>query len=85
MTVRLDLVQVFLIPNQFPTQQCFHRRSAVAHFALMSSFIIVINEPFVQVFLQGFQVPIKLLAERDLVKLLQNGLMEAFADAIGLR
>lgn len=85
MSVRLDLVQVFAIPNQFPTEQTFHRRSAVANLALMSSFIIVIIQPIVQIFLQAINILIELLAEGDLVKLLQYCFMEAFADTVSLR
>lgn len=85
MSVRLDLVQIFLSPNLFSIQQGIHRRSAVAHFALMSSIIVVINQPFVQIFLEFIQVAIELFAERDLIELLQDGLVEAFANPIGLR
>ena len=84
MAVRLDWVQVFLVPNQFPTEQGFHRRPAVAHFTLVGSFIIVINEPIVQVFLQGADIRIQFFTESHLIKLLQNRLVEAFADAVGL-
>lgn len=85
MSVRLDLVQIFLSPNLFSIQQGIHRRSAVAHSALMSSVIVVINQPFVQIFLEFIQVAIELFAERDLIELLQDGLVEAFANPIGLR
>lgn len=51
-SVRLDLVQVFTIPNLFPTEQSLHRSFSIADFALMSSFIIVIIDPAVQILLQ---------------------------------
>ena len=50
----------------------------------MSSFIIVIIKPIVQIFLQALHIRIEFLAERDLVKLLQNGLVKPLAYAVGL-
>ncbi len=50
-SVRLDLVQIFTVPNRFPTEQSLPRSFSVADFALMSSFIIVIINPAVQIFL----------------------------------
>ena len=51
----------------------------------MCSFIIVVFPPFVQIGLQLIQIAIELLAERDLVELLQDRLVETLADPIGLR
>src|SRR5574337_361241 len=51
-SVKLDLVQVFTIPNLFPTEQSLHRSFSITDFALMSSFIIVIIDPAVQILLQ---------------------------------
>jgi hypothetical protein len=65
--------------------QYLHRCSSAAHYALMGSFIIVVFQPVVQILLQLIKVAIELLAECDLVELVQDRLMEAFADAIDLR
>ena len=51
----------------------------------MGAFIIVVIQPLVQILLQRVEVLVNLLAKGDLLELLQNGLMEALADAIGLR
>ena len=51
---------------------------------MMCSFIIVVLQPYVQIGLQLFNVAIELLAERNLVELLQDRLVEALADCIGL-
>ena len=51
----------------------------------MCSFIIVVFQSFVQIGLQLIQIAIELLAERDLVELLQDRLVETLADPIGLR
>ena len=51
----------------------------------MGAFIVVVIDPLVQVDLQLLDGLIDLLAEGDLIKLLQVGLMEPFADAVGLR
>ena len=49
----------------------------------MCSFIIVVFQPFVQIGLQLIEATIELLAERDLVELLQDRLVEALADTVG--
>ena len=51
----------------------------------MGSVIVVIKQPFVQIFLEFIQVAIELFAERDLIELLQNGLVETFTNPVGLR
>ena len=51
----------------------------------MGSFIIVVMQPVVQIHLQRFQVVVQFLAKGDLIKLLQNRLMETFTNAIRLR
>ena len=50
----------------------------------MSSFIVVVRQPLVQIFLQLLQRLVKLFAEGHLIKLIQDRLVETFADAIGL-
>ena len=51
----------------------------------MSTLSVVFMDPGVKISLQAVQVHVQLLAERHLVKLLQDRLVEAFTDAIGLR
>ena len=51
----------------------------------MSSFGVVMVQPFIQIGLQFLDGLIDCLAERDLVKLLQDRLVEPLADTVGLR
>jgi hypothetical protein len=51
----------------------------------MGSFIIVVFQPVVQILLQLIEVTVELLPEGYLVELLQDRLVEALADAVGLR
>jgi len=51
----------------------------------MGSFIVVVIDPLVQIDLQLLDGLIDLLAECDLIELLQDGLVETLADAVGLR
>lgn len=51
----------------------------------MRALVVVTVQPFIQIGLKRVDAVIELLAERDLVELLQDGLVEAFANAIGLR
>ena len=50
----------------------------------MRALAIVIVDPLVEIALQRFQILINLLAERNAVELVVNGLVEAFADAVRL-
>ncbi len=50
----------------------------------MGPFSIILIKPPVKVFLQGLQVAVHALAERDLVELVQDGFVEALTDAVGL-
>jgi len=61
------------------------RYSATTHFSLMSSFSVVEVDPFIQIGLQGLNGFVKLFAECNLVKFLQDRLVETLADAVGLR
>jgi hypothetical protein len=47
--------------------------------------LIVFGNPGIEIGLQLVDCPIDLLAERDPVKLVQDGAMKALADAVGLR
>ena len=51
----------------------------------MGAFIVVVIDPLVQIDLQLLDGLIDLLAECDLIKLLQDGLVEPLANAVGLR
>ena len=51
----------------------------------MGSLIIVVTEPFVQILLQIIHVLVELFPECNLIKLLQDRLVEPLADAVCLR
>ena len=51
----------------------------------MGSFIIVVFQPVVQILLQLVKAAIELLSERDLIERVQDRLVKALADAVGLR
>ena len=50
----------------------------------MRPLIIIILQETVQVCLQGVKLPVNLLPEGDLIKLVNAGLVKAFADTVGL-
>ena len=47
--------------------------------------LVVVFDPAIQIGLQLVDRTIHLLAESDTVKLVEHGLVEAFADSVGLR
>jgi len=49
------------------------------------SFFVVIANPLIEIGLQLLDAGVDLFAKCYLVELLQNGLVKAFADAVGLR
>ena len=51
----------------------------------MCTLIIVVVQPYVQIGLQLIQIAIEFFAERDLIEFLQDRLVEALADSVGLR
>ena len=51
----------------------------------MRACVIVVVQPVIKIYLQLFNRQINLLPKSHLVKLVQNGFMEAFADAVSLR
>ena len=61
------------------------RGLAVAPSPLVRSLLIVLREPSVEIGLQLLNPAIELLAERHAVELVEQRLVEAFADAVGLR
>lgn len=77
-------VHELFLPDLLALDHGLERRSAATHFALMSSFGIVVAQPFTQIDLQFRNGLIDLLAECDLVKLLQGRLVEPLADTVGL-
>lgn len=60
------------------------RRSATTHFSLVRTIMIVRVAPRVKIDLQFFHRRVDLLAEGNLIKLVQDCLVEAFADPVGL-
>ena len=46
--------------------------------------MVIVVHPLIQILLQGFNRLIEFLAESDLVKLVENGFMEAFTNAVCL-
>ena len=61
------------------------RRPALTAFALMRPHMVIRVDEIVQVLLQDLHRAVDLLSESALVELVQAGLIEAFADAVGLR
>jgi len=51
----------------------------------MGAFGVVMCEPFIEIGLQLLDSLKQRFAERDLIEFLQDGLVEPFADAVGLR
>lgn len=51
----------------------------------MRAVVVVVGQPFIQVDLQFFDRTIDLAPERYLIELIENRLVEALADTIGLR
>lgn len=47
----------------------------------MCSSIVVVRQPFIQISLQLVDRAVNLASERDLIELLQDGLVEAFTDS----
>ena len=62
-----------------------HRRLAEAPAPLMGPRLIVLVNPDIEIGLQLGDETIHLFAERDTVKLIEHGLVEALADTVGLR
>ena len=50
----------------------------------MGALCVVVMQPFIKIDLQRVDVGIDRFAEGNLIKLLQDGFVEAFADAVGL-
>ena len=79
------MVYKFFLPDFFAFDHGLERRSSATHFTLMGALRVVVMEPMIQIHLQLFDAFIQVFSERDLIKLLQDGLVEPFANAVGLR
>ena len=75
----------FLLRHRECVQEGLHRGFTEAPTALMWPRLIVLTDPQIKIGLQFIDRMIHVLAERDTVELVQHGLVEAFADTIGLR
>lgn len=51
----------------------------------MRALVVVVMQPFIQIGLQRVDAVVKFLAECDLIKLLQDRLVESLANTVGLR
>ena len=77
-------VHKLFLPDFFPVDHSFDGYSAATHFALMRALVVVMMQPLIQISLQRVDAVIKRPAERGLVKLLQDHLLEPLANAVGL-
>src|SRR6185295_18722046 len=75
----------FLLCQRECVKKGLHWGLAEAPAALMRSVIIVFDQPGIKIGLQLVDAVVDLFAERDPIELVQDGAMEALADAIGLR
>ena len=75
----------FFDPSTLTVDPCLPRCPAATHFALMGSLVIVVMDPLVQILLQDFDGFIELLAESDLIKLVEQRLVESIANTVCLR
>ena len=75
----------FFLPERFTVKQCLHWSSSAAHFALVGAFIIVEIEPLVKIVLKLLKVLVYFLSKSYSVKLVQDGLVKALTDTVGLR
>ena len=62
-----------------------HWRLAETPAPLMWSLFVVPGDPGIEVSLQLLEAGVDAFAERHLIELLQDGFVEALADAVGLR
>ena len=62
-----------------------HRRLAEAPAPLMWPRLVVFADPHIKIGLQLVTGTVHLFAERDAIKLIEHGLVEALADTVGLR
>jgi len=79
------LIQHLLFGQWHAVQERLHWDLSKTVLPTMVSCLVVFLEPSIQIGLEFVKAVIDLLAEGDLVEFLQEGLVEAFADAVGLR
>ena len=84
-SVRSSSVHKLFLPDFFPVDHSFDGCSAATHFALMRALLVIVMQPFIQIGLQRVDAVVKFLAECDLIKLLQDRLVESLANTVGLR
>src|SRR6516165_9002631 len=75
----------FLLCQRERVKEGLHRSLAEAPAALVRAPLVVVDEPGVEVALQLVDRAVDLLAEGNPVELVEDGAMEALANAIGLR
>src|SRR6266568_5697823 len=75
----------FLLGRRQCVKESLHRRLAEAPASLMWPRLIVFANPQIKIGLELVDRTIHLFAEGDAVELVEHGLVEALADAVGLR
>jgi hypothetical protein len=78
------LAQIFLFKELDSILKRIHGSSSLAAFALVGPFFIVFIHIRIQINLQGLQIRIEPLSEGNLVKFIENGLVNPLADSIRL-
>ena len=71
-------------PDYFPVDHSFDGCSAATHFSLMRAVVVVVMQLFVEIGLKHIDAVIEFVAERDLIKLLQDRLVDSRANTLGL-
>src|SRR3984893_12197063 len=74
----------FVPRNRTGVKESLHRRLAKTPASLMWPFLVVAPDPFIKIGLQGLDRSVELLAERDTVELVEDGLVKALDNAIRL-
>src|SRR5262249_30167655 len=74
----------FLLRHRYSVKEGLHRRFPEAPAPLMGPLLIVLAYPHIKVGLQLVDGTVELSAEGDTVQLVEHGLVEAFANAVGL-
>src|SRR3984893_5650685 len=74
----------FVPRNRTGVKESLHRRLAKTPAPLMWPFLVVAPDPFIKIGLQGLDRSVELLAERDTVELVEDGLVKALDNAIRL-
>ena len=73
-----------LLPYLFALNHGLERGSAATHFSLMRAVVVVVMQLFVEIGFKHIDAVIKFVAERDLIKLLQDRLVDLRANTLGL-